>query len=921
MVLCVMKPEESARKRIDELLELAGWKLQDYKDLNLGAGLGVAVREYPLKSGFADYMLFVERHAVGVVEAKPEGTTLSGVSDQTEKYLHNFPENVPHLGDVLPFAYESTGVETYFRDLRDPDCRSRRVFAFHKPDTLHEWVHEEDTLRGRLRKMPPLKKEGLRDCQIDAIENLEWSLKEARPRALIQMASGSGKTYTAVTEAYRLIKYAGARRVLFLVDRNNLGKQTLREFQNYATPDDGRKFTEIYNVQRLTSKNIDDVSRVCITTIQRLYAILLNQDYAEENEEASAFETVSEDVKPVEVEYYPRVPVEKFDFIITDECHRSIYNLWRQVLEYFDAFMIGLTATPSKQTLGFFNQNLVMEYGHDRAVADGVNVPYEVYRIQTKITKAGSKVDAGYYIDRRDRLTRKLRWEKLDTPLEYEARELDRSVVAKDQIRLVVQTFRDRLFTDIFPGRTQVPKTLIFAKDDSHAEDVVEIVREEFGKGNDFCKKITYRTQENPDSLIKSFANSYDPRIAVTVDMISTGTDIRALECLLFMRDVHSNVYFEQMKGRGTRTITDTDLIGVSSDAKHKTHFIIVDAVGVCESDKTDSRPLERKRSVPFKTLLNSVAQGVHDSDTLSSLAGRLASFNKEIDSTQRAEIEATIPGKTLRQVINEVLDAVDPDKHLEKAKQLFRTDAPTPEQVKQAAKEMGKQACTLFDDPKFRNKVLEIKQRNEQTIDNVSKDALVYAGLDIQAKVQLANAQIKSFQDFIDANKDELTALQILYSKPYNLRQLTFEEVKQLAEAIEKPPYNLTPELLWLAYQQLEKSKVKGAGPQKLLTNIVSLVRFAIGYANVLEPFPEEVNRNFKAWLNKQEASGNHFTPEQQEWLNMIKQHITTSLNINLDAFELAPFNQKGGAVKAYKLFGQQLNNIIDELNTVLTQ
>lgn len=643
-----MKPEEEARKNIDRLLDLAGWKVQDYKDLNLGAGIGVAVREYPLKAGFADYMLFVERHAVGVIEAKPEGTTLSGVSEQTEKYLRNFPENIPHLGDVLPFAYESTGTETYFRDIRDPDYCSRRVFAFHKPETLHSWVHQEDTLRDKLRNMPPLKKECLRDCQIEAVENLEWSLKETRPRALIQMASGSGKTFAAVTEAYRLIKYANAKRILFLVDRNNLGKQTLREFQNYITPDDGRKFTEIYNVQRLTSKNIDDVSRVCITTIQRLYAILRNQDFAEENEEASAFETASDHMKPVDVEYYPIVPIEEFDFIIVDECHRSIYHLWRQVLEYFDAFIVGLTATPSKQTLGFFNQNLVMEYGHDRAVADGVNVPYEVYRIQTKITQGGSKVAAGYYVDKRDRLTRKVRWEQLDDPLEYQANELDRSVVAEDQIRLVIQTFRDRLFTEIFPGRTNVPKTLIFAKDDSHAEDIVGVVREEFGKGNDFCKKITYRTQENPDSLIKSFANSYDPRIAVTVDMISTGTDIRALECLLFMRDVHSTVYFEQMKGRGTRTITDTDLIGVSSDAQHKTHFIIVDAVGVCESDKTDSRPLERKRSVPFDKLLHSVAQGVHDEDTLSSLAGRLASFNKEIDNKQRAEIEATIPGKLL---------------------------------------------------------------------------------------------------------------------------------------------------------------------------------------------------------------------------------------------------------------------------------
>jgi type I restriction enzyme R subunit len=277
-----LKPEEEARKKIDALLELAGWKIQDLKDLNLGAAEGVAVREFPLKSaGFADYLLFVERHAIGVIEAKPEGNTLSGVSEQTEKYLHSLPQSIPHVGDVLPFAYESTGVETYFRDLRDPDCRSRCVFAFHKPETLHEWVHQETTLRQKLRSMPQLMEEGLRKCQVEAIENLEVSLAQSRPRALIQMASGSGKTFTAVTEVYRLIKFAGAKRILFLVDRNNLGKQTLKEFQNYATPDDGRLFGKIYNVQRLTSKNIDDVSKVCITTIQRLYAILRGQDLAE----------------------------------------------------------------------------------------------------------------------------------------------------------------------------------------------------------------------------------------------------------------------------------------------------------------------------------------------------------------------------------------------------------------------------------------------------------------------------------------------------------------------------------------------------------------------------------------------------------------------------------------------------------------
>jgi len=917
-----MKPEDRARKKIDELLKKAGWVVQDYGELNLGVSLGVVVHDFPLKTGFADYMLFVDRRAVGVVEAKPVGTTLSGVAEQSEKYLVGLPDSIPHVGEPLPFAYESTGVETFFRDLRDPESRSRRIFAFHKPEMFLEWLSQGDTLRARLRNMPSLITEGLRECQIEAIGNLDGSFREARPRALIQMASGSGKTFAAVTFVYRLIKFANAKRILFLVDRNTLGRQTSQEFQQYRTPDDGRKFTELYNVQRLTSNKIDPVSRVCITTIQRLYSMLKGEaEFPAENEEFSVFETAPKDMKPLEVVYNSDIPIEMFDFIITDECHRSIYNLWRQVLEYFDAFIIGLTATPSKQTLGFFNQNLVMEYGHDRAMADGVNVGYEVYRIATKITQEGSSVEAGYYVDKRDKLTRKVRWERLDEDLEYSAQQLDRDVVAKDQIRTVMRTFRDKLFTEIFLGRKEVPKTLVFAKDDSHAEDIVEIIREEFGKGNEFCKKITYKTTgEKTEDLIASFRNSYYPRIAVTVDMISTGTDIRPLECLLFMRDVKSSVYFEQMKGRGTRTISSTDLLAVTPDALNKTGFVIVDAVGVCESDKTDSRPLERKRSVPFDKLVNSVALGVRDVDTLTSLTGRLSSLNVEVDEKSRIEIEAAAGGKALKQLINDLLDAVDPDKHLEKAKEIFNTDNPTAEQLRKASEELAKVACSPFDDPKLRNTLIDVKKRSEQIIDTVSKDVLVFAGADEQAKVK-ARLYVEAFRKFIEENKDELTALQIIYSKPYASRQLTYDAIKQLAEAIRKPPYNLTAELVWMAYEQLEKSKVKGAGPQKLLTNIVSLVKFAIGAVDVLEPFAETVNQRFNGWLTEQEKQGRRFTPEQLEWLNMIKEHIATSLTIGIEDFENVPFNQKGGAVKANKLFGQELSKILEEMNIVLVK
>src|SRR3990170_4022198 len=704
-----MTPEEKARQKIDQLLEAAGWNVQNLRELNLGVSLGVAVREFTLESGEADYLLFVDRKAVGAIEAKPEGTTLSGVAEQSAKYLEGVPKNLPQVQQPLPFAYESTGIETLFRDLRDPDFRSRRVFAFHKPETLLEWSSQKDTLRSLLKTMPTLIIEGLRDCQIEAIQNLEESFEEARPRALIQMASGGGKTYTAVSFIYRLIKFANARRILFLVDRSNLGRQTSREFQQYVTPDDGRKFTEIYNVQHLTSNALDPVSRVCITTIQRLYSMLKGEsEFDAELEEQSIFDISPIDEKPREVSYNPKIPIETFDFIVTDECHRSIYHRWRQVLEYFDAFIIGLTATPSKQTLGFFNQNLVTEYSHERAVADGVNVGYEVFRIQTEITERGSRVESGYYINKRNRLTRKTRWELLDEELEYSPNQLDRDVVAPDQIRTIIRTFKEKLLTEIFPGRKEVPKTLIFAKDDSHAEDIVHIVREEFGKGNEFCKKITYKTTgEKPEDLIASFRNSYNPRIAVTVDMISTGTDIRPLECLIFMRDVKSRVYFDQMKGRGTRVISPTDFNAVTPDANRKTHFVIVDAVGVCENDKTDSRPLERKRNIPFDKLIMSVALGNRDEDTLTSLAGRLARLEREISDKDRKEIEEAAGGKPLTQIINNLLDAVDPDQILEKAKEIFKTEEPTEEQIRKASEELVKVACAPFDDPSFRNIII----------------------------------------------------------------------------------------------------------------------------------------------------------------------------------------------------------------------
>ena len=413
-------PEQEARVKIDEMLDQAGWDVQDLSKANIHARQGVAIREFPLETGHgaADYLLYVDGKAAGVIEAKKEGTTLSGVEIQSDKYKSGLPTTLPAWFRPLPFCYQSTGVETCFTNDFDPNARSRSIFHFHKPDTLLQWLKEEPlvasdkvsdgvlpfghppTLRTMLRLLPPLVEEGLWPAQITAIKNLEKSLADNRPRALIQMATGSGKTFTAINFIYRLIKFAGAKRILFLVDRGNLGRQTFKEFQQFVSPYNNYKFTEEYIVQRLTSNALDTTARVCISTIQRLYSMLKGQELAEEDDEVlvQGLEKVYKEVPPID--YNPVIPIETFDVIVTDECHRSIYNLWRQVLDYFDAFLIGLTATPGKQTFGFFNQNLVMEYPHEAAVVDGVNVNYDVYRIKTEITEGGSTVEAGYFIDK-----------------------------------------------------------------------------------------------------------------------------------------------------------------------------------------------------------------------------------------------------------------------------------------------------------------------------------------------------------------------------------------------------------------------------------------------------------------------------------------------------------------------------------------
>ena len=924
-----MTPEAQARQIIDSKLVQAGWIVQDHKAINLGAGPGVAVREFPTDSGPADYLLFVQRQAVGVIEAKRDdaGATLVATERQTARYA-TARLKWRREGAPLRFLFEATGQIIRFTDTADPAPRSREVFQFFRPETLADWAARDDTLRRRLvEAMPALPTEKLRDCQIRAVTGLERALAANRPRSLIHMATGAGKTFTAITSVYRLLKFGGAKRVLFLVDTRNLGRQAHQEFMAYTPPDDARQFTELYNVQRLSSPAIDPQAQVCISTVQRLYSMLSGQPIADSAEDVSLNEVPSlKDRTPPPVRYDAAVPVETFDFIVIDECHRSIYNLWKQVLDYFDAFLIGLTATPDRRTYGFFNENVVAEYPYEQSVVDGVNVGYDVYEIATRITQQGAVVEAQQWVDHRDRQTRRRRWAALDEDVAYDAKALDRSVVNPSQIRQVIQAMKTAVETQIFPGRRETPKTLIFAKTDSHADDIIQTVREVYGQGNDFCRKVTY-SEKDADGVLASFRNDFHPRIAVTVDMIATGTDVKPLEVLLFMRDVRSRGYYEQMKGRGVRSLSAEGLQRVSASADGaKTRFVLIDAVGVEQSLKTESRPLEKKPGVPLKDLLQGVAMGVRDEDTVLSLANRLVRLARQLDDKAQARIEKVSGGVPVGELGRALVAAVDPDAVVAAALEAARArgitrdeDTLLPAEIEAARAERAAAACAPFDDPALREAIENARREREQVIDTVNLDQVVFSGFSAQAEDQ-ARAVIASFAETLARHRDEIAALGFFYQQPYQRRALTFDMLEELHERLSRPPLMLTTDRLWAAYARVQAGQVKGADRRRQLTDLVSLVRFALGLETELRPFADEVDRRFQAWIfrhNAQRATA--FTPEQTDWLRRMKDHIASSYCIEREDFDDAQLAGQGGLQRAWKLFGAELDVLMDEMNQEL--
>ncbi|MEU1921096.1 DEAD/DEAH box helicase family protein [Streptomyces albogriseolus] len=926
--------EARVRDRIDEMLNDAGWSVQDGKgNQNLYAARGVAVREVTTAAGRADYLLYVDTKLIGVIEAKHEGADLATAERQADRYAEGLTarQDLQAWRTPLPYRYVSDGGLVRFRNDLDPDSRTRDVYSFHQPETIARWIREAEAdaaaptyrarIRERLPKLDPAEVAAgrLRPAQFEAVHGLEESLRRGDQRSLIQMATGAGKTYAAVTAAYRLLKHAKAQRILFLVDRNNLGSQALTEFTNYTTPDDGRKFTELYNVDQLTGSTVLDSSKVVISTIQRLSRLVSGQEPGDPDDysDSSAFEEEERGTATAaaEVTYSRRLPPESFDLIIIDECHRSIYGRWRSVLEYFDAHLVGLTATPVAQTFGFFHQNLISEYTYEQAVADGVAVDYTTYRIRTSITEQGSVIPVETHVPIKNRRTRRRRYEELDDDFSYSANQVGSKVISTGQLRTVLTAFRDSL-TVFFPERDNVPadmrmvpKTLVFARDDNHADEIVEMVRDVFGRGNSFCKKITGKASQ-PDQLLSEFRNAPELRVAVTVDMIATGTDVRAIECVFFLRDVKSWAYFEQMRGRGARVIDSTELRAVTPDIREKTRFVVVDAIGVTESHKRETPVVEQDdaKRTSLRKLLGKTAGGTIDEDEAEELGLRLSRLSRTLTAEDHAEI-TRLAGEPLDAITGRIATAVDVD-HVDRVRQADGAKG-VHWMVQQAVQ-------PLAANKDLRDLLTYINTDQRIVYDEVNPDSLLSVG-----PVEMAQQTVTSWREYLAEHHDEITSIQVALTghggrdvRP----RAAYQQLKDLASRIARPPHQWTVERLWQAYEQLGAASSE-PGIKHGPPDLVSLIRYELGLDTEVRPYRSTVESRFANWVERQRQAGVTFSEDELWWLERIVDTMATSVRFDVADLDRVPFTERGGTDGFLRVFGDdRAEAVLNELDQELT-
>ena len=783
-----MTPEEKARKKIDQWFNEAGWRVVDREEYEPTMS-AVAVREGLLKGNLeADYFLFINGKAVGVLEAKREEIDVSSdkVSSQVVTYARSVPDCYQTWRKPLPMLYKSNGRVVLFEDYRKTNTEWEELNHIHTPREIVCMLGIDDPFAG----LPVLRKNGLRNCQFEAITELEKSFRGGQKRALMVLATGAGKTYTACLAAYRMLSFTPMRRILFLVDRNNLGKQAETEFGTFRLTENGEAFNMIFGVERLKSSVIPKDCNVVISTIQRLFSLLKGEEILDNDNDDS--DDATEEITLPE---NPNLPHDYFDMIVIDECHRSIYGNWRMVLEYFDtARLIGLTATPVPETMAFFNNNRIVNYTLEMSIVDGVNVDNRVYRIKTEATENGGAILKGEHLKVETRYTGNIEEVSNREAKNYSKTELNRSIINPSQIKLILTTYRDAVYTEMFcdPGREAVfeylPKTLIFALNEAHATNIVNIAKEVFGEVcpnadmNKYVQKITYSAGDS-NELIRQFRNDRDFRIAVTCTLVATGTDVKPLEVVMFMRDVDSEPLYVQMKGRGVRTIGDEQLRAVTPNAFSKDCYFLVDAVGVTEHSKSVSAKTEGpgEGHITLKELLERIAHGDLQDIYLKRLASVLSRLHNKADKEQRAEF---------KRLAQDSMDAI--------ASRIYETletdELPPFNDINEPNNERKGLVASIANHADVRKYILILAAGFVKTL-MPGEDELISKGFSVEEAQNTTSA----FEKYCREHRDEIEALRILYNQ--NGEPITYSMLKDLENKLKIENKKFSPRQLWNSY------------------------------------------------------------------------------------------------------------------------
>lgn len=894
-----MTPEQKARLKIDNMLKDAGWDIVDRMHYNPSVS-AVAIEEGLLKGNLeADYLLFIEGKAIGVLEAKRAEKQLNEVvAEQAENYTHKLLDWYQTWQKPLPLIYLSNGNELMYK-CAETNNEYKPIQRMHSPREIAKMLKLPSYFAG----LPVLQKKGLRDCQYEAISELEKSFRQGCNKALMVLATGSGKTYAACTAAYRFLSYTPAKRVLFLVDRNNLGLQAEGEFSSYKLTETGDTFNSIYTTERLRSQNIPTDANVIISTIQRLFAAITGQEIDDSDDDEDAeFDDIT-DEKEIDLGENLKLPPDFFDFIIVDECHRSIYGKWKKVLNYFSsARIIGLTATPTPEADAFFEKR-VINYTLEKSIADGVNVDYRIYRIKTKVSEEGGIIHKGEnYIEHANynhTETNKTFSEDKD----FKKEELNRAVIDLPQIKLVLETYKNDVYSKMFPNREPdlryIPKTLIFAQSDRHADSIVKMVKEVFpNQSPNFVKKITY-SAGNSNELIRQLRNDKEFRIAVTVTLVATGTDVKPLEVVMFMRDVNSEPLYIQMKGRGVRTIGDEQLRNVTPNADTKDLFYLVDAVGVTEHEKFIPEPTEGGAKIKhLKELLEEITHGNILDEYLKSLAGKISRINKKSSSEQRQKFFG-MANIEMKQVAINFYEALENNK------------LPPFNNINEPNIERKRLVACLAEHPDAREYLIKLNAGFIEILTE-GEDQLVYNGFSTEEAKQITS----DFEEYLKENKDKIEALKIIYND--TREEITYDLLKDLYERLKERSSKFKISTLWNAYSILEPKKVTKFTTKEqrdALTNLISLVRYAFNTTKELHDFISAISRNFELWCGQKQRM-QPLTDIQRKLALEIAQYIAANGALTVEEMRKDASNMQLLA-QSKKAFGS-MENVSNTLSTL---